>query len=154
MLTAISESENNVSVAVALMHGGLERAAGRHGRRDAIRVDDDQWSFQDLDGWSNAFARHLDARGIGPAHRVAVMTGNRVEFLVVVEALSRLGAAAVLLSPAWKATEVGHALAVTGARHGVARVGDGAAAGRPSGRRRGHRSRRPGDRRGRRCSLP
>ena len=31
------------------------------------------------------------------------MTTNRVEFLVAVEAISKLGAAAVLLSPAWKA---------------------------------------------------
>ena len=119
MLTLISESENNVSVEVALMHGGLERAAARFGARDAIRVDDDQWSFEDLDGWANAFARHLCALGVGPADRVAVMTGNRVEFLVVVQALSRLGAAAVLLSPAWKAAEVGHALEVTGARRAV-----------------------------------
>lgn len=120
MLTAISDSENIVSVAAAPMHGGLERAAARFGDRAAIRVDDDRWSFVDLDGWANAVARHLADRGVGPADRVAVMTGNRAEFLVVVQALSRLGAAAVLLSPAWKAVEVGHALEVTGARHGVA----------------------------------
>ena len=47
------------------MHGGLERAADRFGRRDAIRAGDDQWSFEDLDGWANAFARHLQARGVG-----------------------------------------------------------------------------------------
>jgi long-chain acyl-CoA synthetase len=125
VLTAISDSENNVSMAVALMHGGLERAADRFGSRDAIRADDDRWSFGDLDGWANAFAHVLGERGVTPRDRVAVMTSNRVEFLVVVEAISRLGAAAVLLSPAWKATEVGHALAVTGARHGVVEAATG-----------------------------
>ena len=103
----------------ALMHGGLERAAVRFGDRDAIRADDDRWSFAALDGWANAFARVLGDGGVGPRDRVAVMTSNRVEFLVAVEAISRLGAAAVLLSPAWKATEVGHALAVTGAGNAV-----------------------------------
>ena len=109
----------------ALMHEGLERAAARFGGRDAIRADGDRWSFADLDGWANAVARHLGDRGVRATDRVAVMTSNRVEFLVVVEALSRLGAAAVLLSPAWKATEVGHALGITGARHAVAEAATG-----------------------------
>jgi acyl-CoA synthetase (AMP-forming)/AMP-acid ligase II len=43
------------------------------------------------------------------------MLTNRVELFVLVEALSRLGAASVLLSPAWKAIEVGHAAELTGA---------------------------------------
>ena len=114
-----------VSMAAALMHEGLGRAAGRFGARDAIRADEDRWSFEDLDGWANAFARVLGDRGVTAGDRVAVMTSNRVEFLVAVEAISRLGAAAVLLSPAWKATEVGHALTVTGARHAVVEAATG-----------------------------
>ena len=39
-----------------------------------------------------------------------MMTTNRVEFPIAVNAISKLGAAAVLLSPAWKAAEVDHAL--------------------------------------------
>ena len=41
------------------------------------------------------------------------MLTNRVEFVVAVNAISKLGAAAVLLSPAWKAAEVDHALSLT-----------------------------------------
>ena len=48
------------------------------------------------------------------------MTANRPEFVVAVHGLSKLGAAAVLLSPAWKAAEVGHALDLTGPVHAVA----------------------------------
>lgn len=107
------------------MHGGLERAADRFGDRDAVRAGDERWTFGDLDGLSNAFARHLAAQGVGAGQRVAVMTTNRVEFVVAVHAVSKLGAATVLLSPAWKAAEVDHALALTGPRHAVA---DGAAA--------------------------
>ena len=107
------------------MHRGLERAAQRFGDRIAVRAGDDQWSFRDLDGLADAFAGHLLARGVTPGDRVAVMTSNRVEFVVAVQAVSRIGAAAVLLSPAWKAAEVDHALGLTGPRHAVA---DGAAA--------------------------
>lgn len=107
------------------MHRGLERAADTFGARDAVRAGDDRWSFRDLDGLANAFARHLVARGVAAGDRVAVMTANRVEFIVTVHALSKAGAAAVLLSPAWKAAEVDHALALTGPRHAVA---EGAAA--------------------------
>ncbi|MET0882977.1 MAG: AMP-binding protein, partial [Acidimicrobiales bacterium] len=125
-MTLISDTENNVCKSGAQLHGGLERAADRFGDRPAVRAGDDQWSFRDLDGWSNAFARHLSGRGVTAGHRVVVMTANRVEFLVAVEAISKMGAAAVLLSPAWKATEVGHALEITGARHAVAETASAA----------------------------
>jgi len=107
------------------MHGTLTVAADRFGERDAVRAGDATWSFRDLDELSNAFARHLSGRGVGPGDRVAVMMANRVEFVTTVYAVSKLGAASVLLSPAWKSTEVGHALELTGPVHAVA---DGEAA--------------------------
>jgi long-chain acyl-CoA synthetase len=103
-----------------LMHHGLEGAAERFGDRDAVRAGDGRWSFRDLDGLSNAFARHLDARGVGPGDRVAVMTSNRPEFIVAVAATSKLGASSVLLSPNWKALEVAHAFELTAPVHAVA----------------------------------
>jgi acyl-CoA synthetase (AMP-forming)/AMP-acid ligase II len=109
-----------------LLHHGLERAADRFGERSALLFDDEQWKFDDLDACSNAFARRLARAGIGPGDRVAMMLTNRPEFVVVVNAISKAGAAAVLLSPAWKALEVDHALALTQAAHAVA---DGDAAG-------------------------
>jgi acyl-CoA synthetase (AMP-forming)/AMP-acid ligase II len=48
------------------------------------------------------------------------MMANRVEFVVVVQAISKLGAASVLLSPAWKAVEVGHAVELTAPVRAVA----------------------------------
>jgi acyl-CoA synthetase (AMP-forming)/AMP-acid ligase II len=104
----------------ALMHHGLERAARRFGDRVAVRSGDTFFSFRDLNDRSNAFAWHLASRGIGPRDRVAVMTSNRPEFVIAVEAVSKLGAAAVLLSPAWKALEVAHAVELTGPAHAVA----------------------------------
>ena len=108
-----------------LMHRGLELAADRLGDRDAVWAGDERWTFRDLDGLANSMARHLVARGAGPGERVAVMTANRVEFVAAVHAVSKVGAAAVLLSPAWKAVETDHALALTSPRLAVA---DGPAA--------------------------
>ena len=102
-----------------LMHTGLERAAERFGDRVALRSGEEDWSFRKLEGLSNAFARHLAARGVGVGDRVAVMMANRMEFVLAFTAISKLGAAAVLLSPAWKLTEVRHALDLTKPVHAV-----------------------------------
>jgi acyl-CoA synthetase (AMP-forming)/AMP-acid ligase II len=109
-----------------LMHHGLEGAADRFGDGDAVRAGDERWSFAELEGLSNAFARHLADSGVVAGDRVAVMMANRVEFVVVVQAISKLGAASVLLSPAWKAVEVGHAVERTAPVRAVA-DGDGTA---------------------------
>jgi len=108
------------SMSAALMHRRLERAVDRFGARSFLLAGDERWTFADLDGRSNAFARHLAGRGVTTGDRVAVMTSNRVEFLVAVNGISKLGAAAVLLSPAWKAVEVAHTVALTAPRHAVA----------------------------------
>jgi long-chain acyl-CoA synthetase len=124
-LTSISLFANTVSVAVALMHDSLGLAARRFGDRPAVLAGDDQLSFRDLDGRSNAFARHLVAHGVTAGDRVAVMMSNRPEFIVALGAISKVGGAAVLLSPAWKALEVQHAVRLTVPVHAIG-DGDGA----------------------------
>ena len=109
----------------ATIHGVLGEAARRFGERAAIRAQDQEWSFAALHTGSLKFAGHLAAAGVTPGDRVAVMMGNRVEFVLAVHALSSLGAAAVLVSPMWKAVELDHALRVTGARQAI---GDGSTA--------------------------
>jgi acyl-CoA synthetase (AMP-forming)/AMP-acid ligase II len=107
-----------------VLHGGLERAAATAADHPAILVGDDASTFAELDARADAFARCLRDRGVRAGDRVAVMLTNRVEFTVVVHGVSKLGAAAVLLSSAWKAAEVGHALSLTAPAFGIA---DGAA---------------------------
>ncbi len=109
---------------VALLHHALEQAAAQFGDRDAVMAGDERWTFRDLDDLSTAFGRHLVTRGVRPGDRVATMTSNRPEFVVAINGISKIGAAAVLLSPAWKAVEIDHALKLTAPVHAVA---DGAA---------------------------
>jgi acyl-CoA synthetase (AMP-forming)/AMP-acid ligase II len=85
-LTALSETENTVSVGVL--------------------VGAESYSWEELDGRANAAARRLTALGVQRGDRVAVMLTNRIEFTIVVHGVMKLGAAAVLLSTAWKAAEV------------------------------------------------
>src|SRR6186713_1512839 len=64
-------------------------------------------------------ATALRDRGVRPGGRVALMSSNRPEFVIALRAIWRLGAAAVLLSPAWKRTEVENAVALTAPSHAV-----------------------------------
>jgi acyl-CoA synthetase (AMP-forming)/AMP-acid ligase II len=114
-----SVSENNVSVMPEPMHRGLQAAAARFGDRAAVLADDTTWTFGQLDAASNALAMHL-SDVVAPGDRVAVMTANRPEFGLAVYAISKLGAATVMVSPAWKQREVDHAVALTGASYAIA----------------------------------
>jgi acyl-CoA synthetase (AMP-forming)/AMP-acid ligase II len=102
------------------MHRGLESAAVRFSEGPAVLADDDIWTFGELDRAANAFAQHLTGHGVRGGDRVAVMTTNRPEFVVAVQAVSKLGAAAVLLNPGWKAVEVEHAAGLTQPCYGIA----------------------------------
>jgi acyl-CoA synthetase (AMP-forming)/AMP-acid ligase II len=108
----------------AALHVGLERAAVERGDAPAVRAGERSWSFAELQSMTERLAGHLAGLGVTAGDRVAVMCTNRMELIAVVHAVSRLGGAAVLLSPAWKALEVGHALELTGAALGI---GDGQA---------------------------
>jgi acyl-CoA synthetase (AMP-forming)/AMP-acid ligase II len=112
-------------MAGGLLHHGLEQAAQRFGDRAAIVAGARTWTFAALEQRADAYAGHLAARNVVPGSRVVVMTTNRPEFVVAVHAISKLGAAAVLLNPVWKALEVEHALGLTQPVHAVA---DGPAA--------------------------
>ena len=107
-------------MAAALMHDALARAASRFGDREAVCAGDESWSFRGIDARSTSFARHLVDQGVRPGDRVALMASNRPEFAVAVYGISKAGAASVLLSPAWKRVEAGHALELTGPVHAVA----------------------------------
>jgi len=108
------------------MHGALESAAARFPDHPSLLAGEALWTFGDLDRAANALAHHLVRQGIGRGDRVAVMTSNRPEFVVTVHAVSKVGAAPVLVNSAWKALEVENACQLTAPRYGVA---DGPGAG-------------------------
>jgi long-chain acyl-CoA synthetase len=105
---------------MTLLPDALVRAATERPDQAALRAGDVTWTFADLDRHSRGFAGLLDGLGVSAGDRVAVMTTNRPEFLAAVEGISRLGAAAVLISPAWRETEVRAAVGLTAPVHAIA----------------------------------
>src|SRR5690606_8225697 len=85
----------------------------------ALVFEERSYTRGQLDALAAGLAADLATRGVRAGDRVALMSSNRPEFVVAVLAIWRLGAAVVLISPAWKAAEVEHALAVTGPVQGV-----------------------------------
>ncbi len=85
----------------------------------ALVFEERRYSLPQLDALADGLAAVLGKRGVTAGRRVAVMASNRPEFVAAVLAIWRLGAAAVLISPAWKRDEVDHALALTDPTHAV-----------------------------------
>jgi long-chain acyl-CoA synthetase len=84
-----------------------------------LAYGDRQYTLAELDALTSGMATTLEQRGVRPGGRVALMSSNRPEFVVALRASWQLGAAVVLLSPAWKRGEVEHALALTKPSHAV-----------------------------------
>jgi acyl-CoA synthetase (AMP-forming)/AMP-acid ligase II len=85
----------------------------------ALVFEEREYTLPALDALADGFAETLALRGVRSEDRVALMASNRPEFVVAVRAIWRLGAAVVLLSPAWKRGEVEHALTITAPAHAV-----------------------------------
>lgn len=89
------------------------------GESAVLAFGDREYTLTELDALAGGMAATLAQRGVGPGDRVAMMSSNRPEFVIALRAIWRLGAAAVLISPAWKTTEIAHALELTRANHAV-----------------------------------
>lgn len=87
--------------------------------RAALVFEERQFSLPQLDALANGLAAALRKRGVAEGQRIAVMSANRPEFVAVLLGIWRLGATAVLISPAWKHDEVDHALGLTEPQHAV-----------------------------------
>jgi len=85
----------------------------------ALAFEEHEYTRSQLDALSDGFATVLETRGVRAGQRVALMGSNRPEFVAALQAIWRLGAAAVLMSTAWKRSEVEHALAVTRPAHAI-----------------------------------
>jgi long-chain acyl-CoA synthetase len=85
----------------------------------AIVFEEREYSLPQLDALADGLASTLTKRGVTAGQRVALMAATRPEFVVALQAIWRLGAAVVLLSPAWKRDEVEHALALTNPAYAV-----------------------------------
>jgi fatty-acyl-CoA synthase/long-chain acyl-CoA synthetase len=72
--------------------GAIEQSLKRFQDRVAIEIDDEQYTFEELDKRSNAVANALIGRGVDPGDRVAIMMSNCIEYVVADLALLKMGA--------------------------------------------------------------
>ncbi len=95
------------------LDGVLRARATTDATRVALDFEDQGFTFADVAARADDWSRALHDAGVGPGARVAVMSGNRPEFVFAVYGVLQLGAAVVMCSPAWKARELEHACALT-----------------------------------------
>jgi len=80
----------------------LDRQASRHGNRPFVYFEDDIYGYRDLIEHSNRVAGALQRAGIGKGDKVAIVLGNRPEYLFIWFALARIGAVEVPINTAHK----------------------------------------------------
>ena len=94
----------------------LERQAAAFGDKPLLRFGAIERSYREVRDGAARTAAVLSEAGIEPGDRVAIMAGNRVEFLELVLGLAWLGAVAVPLNTAMRGESFEHALSNSGAR--------------------------------------
>ena len=80
------------------LHTLLARAAERYPQREAIVCGDERLTWQQLLAQSARLAGGMARRGIVAGDRVAMLVGNRAEFVTTLFAIAHLGAIAVPIS--------------------------------------------------------
>jgi non-ribosomal peptide synthetase component F len=80
------------------LHQMLERAAERHAEHCALVCGEQRLSYRQLLATAASLAAGMAQAGVRVGDRVALLLGNRIEFVVALFAAARLGAIAVPLS--------------------------------------------------------
>ena len=91
----------------------VEQNAVRFGNRPMILFEGRELTWTDFNALANRYANALKVRGIGRGDVVSLMMENRVEFLAVFVALSKLGAVASLINTNLRGRPLMHCVSVT-----------------------------------------
>jgi uncharacterized protein (TIGR03084 family) len=101
----------------------LTRSARRRPDAEAVVDGDRRLSYGELDAWVNRVAHGLSRRGYRRGDRLALVSGNCAEFLVVYFACAKLGVVCVPVNLGWSPEEVTYVLGHSAARGVVAQAG-------------------------------
>jgi citronellyl-CoA synthetase len=110
----IRNREKNLSLAWA-----LERAAERYPERPAVLEETRQLSYAQFNAWANRLARALQKQGVVHGSVVAVMLENRIEVLLLLAALAKLGAVGALVNTTQRGQVLVHSLNLVKPSHFV-----------------------------------
>ncbi|HEX9939684.1 MAG TPA: amino acid adenylation domain-containing protein, partial [Longimicrobium sp.] len=98
------------------IHELIEAQAARTPGAVAVRVDDEQLTYRELDQRANRLAHHLRRRGVGPEVRVGVLVERSPDLVAAVLAVLKAGGAYVPLDPTYPAERLRYVLDDSGAR--------------------------------------
>jgi long-chain acyl-CoA synthetase len=83
---------------------------------EALVAGERRWSYAELDAQAQRIAAGLAALGVSAGDRVAMLVGNRPEFVLALLGILRLGAIAVPMGTRLQTPEIGYILEHCGAR--------------------------------------
>lgn len=92
------------------LHGVIAEMADRDGTWEALVDDDRRLSYEQLRTEAARVACGLQAAGIGPGDKVAILMGNRVEWVIAAIAASTVGATVIAVNTWWTPREIEYAL--------------------------------------------
>ncbi len=88
----------------------LERQADRYRERVLLKCGDVRWTYSETLAIAGEWARHLSEAGVVSSDRVAIICGNRPEFLQIYLGCAWLGAVAVPINSAFRGAQLAHVL--------------------------------------------
>lgn len=93
----------------------LDFQCQRFGDRECLTIPwtRTRWTYNDLKEQSSLLARFLYSEGVRPGDRVAILAGNRAEYVSVFYACMRVGAVLVILNNTYTTAEAKYALQYT-----------------------------------------
>ena len=93
----------------------LDESFRRYAARPAAESMDRVMTFGEVDHGSQALAAWLQAEGLAPGARVAIMMPNILQYMVAIPAILRAGMVVVNVNPLYTARELEHQLKDSGA---------------------------------------
>ena len=115
-MTTDAQAGAPVPLAQRTLPAMLRRQAERYGDRPLLSVAGRSWTHRDAMQAGSRRAASLRRAGVARGDRVAVMSGNRIEFLEVFLACGWLGAVAVPINTASMGPQIQYYLANSGTR--------------------------------------
>ena len=91
----------------------VEENAARIGARPMILFEGREVTWSEFNALANRYAHTLKSRGIGHGDVVSLMMENRIEFLAVLVAISKLGAVTSLINTNLRGRPLTHCITVT-----------------------------------------
>lgn len=94
----------------------LERNAKKMEREPALLYEDERFTWGEVNAQANRYARWLSQHGVGARDVVAILMGNRPDFLFLEMGLSKVGAVAALINTNLTGRSLVHTISIGKAR--------------------------------------